>query len=302
MSTASVEKPVAPPVTGFHKPYSTRPQTAFNARTHGGMSRNARSRAPHAETFAVPASAHEARLESSIRPICIWKRSLDVVLVLITLPITLPLMAMVAAWIRLASRGPAIFRQERIGYKGRHYTLYKFRSMHLNADTSRHNRHFSDLVHSGSPMVKLDLLEDKRLIPLGCLLRSAGLDELPQLFNVLRGEMSLVGPRPCLPEEYQFYSSNQKIRFQVLPGLTGIWQVEGKNLSTFDQMNDMDAHYVRHASPLFDLSIMLHTPFALLRQMRLACKNHRATAAANKPEPARFDAKPMAGCITQRLR
>jgi lipopolysaccharide/colanic/teichoic acid biosynthesis glycosyltransferase len=225
---------------------------------------------------------------------------LDVILILMTLPITLPVMVLVAAWIRLASRGPAIFRQERIGYNGRRFTLYKFRSMQVNADTARHNRHFSQLVESGSPMVKLDLLDDNRLIPLGCLLRAAGLDELPQLFNVLRGEMSLVGPRPCLPEEYRFFTSSQRVRFEVLPGLTGIWQVEGKHVSTFDEMNEMDAHYVRHASPLFDLSIMLHTPLALLRHMRLACQKHRAAAAAAKA--GQYESKPLGSYSTQRMR
>jgi lipopolysaccharide/colanic/teichoic acid biosynthesis glycosyltransferase len=225
-----------------------------------------------------------------------------VLLVLITLPVTLPIMAIVASWIRLVSRGPAIFRQERVGYNGRRFTIYKFRSMHVNADTKRHSLHFSQLVESGSPMVKLDLLNDNRLIPMGCLLRAAGLDELPQLFNVLRGEMSLVGPRPCLPEECRFFSSSQLIRFQVLPGLTGIWQVEGKDVSTFDEMNEMDAHYVRHASPLFDLSIMMHTPLALLRQMRVACQKHRAAAAAGKLQQAQYEAKPLGSYSTQRLR
>jgi lipopolysaccharide/colanic/teichoic acid biosynthesis glycosyltransferase len=211
-------------------------------------------------------------------------------------------MVAVALWIKLVSRGPAIYRQERIGRNGRRFTLYKFRSMHVNADSSRHSRHFNQLVQSGSPMVKLDLLNDSRLIPLGCLLRAAGLDELPQLFNVLRGDMSLVGPRPCLPEEYRFFSPSQRVRFQALPGLTGIWQSEGKGISTFTEMNEMDARYVKTASLLLDLAIMCRTPFALLRQMRLACKSRREHAETGKADFDRFGAKTLGACGTQRLR
>jgi lipopolysaccharide/colanic/teichoic acid biosynthesis glycosyltransferase len=211
-------------------------------------------------------------------------------------------MAVVVFWVKLVSRGPAIFRQERIGRSGRRFTLYKFRSMHVNADTFRHSRHFDHLVQSGSPMVKLDLLCDTRLIPLGCLLRAAGLDELPQLFNVLRGDMSLVGPRPCLPDEYRFFSRSQRVRFEVLPGLTGVWQSEGKGISTFAEMNEMDARYVKTASLLLDLSIMCRTPFALLRQMRLACKSRREHAEKGKADFERFGAKTLGACGTQKLR
>jgi lipopolysaccharide/colanic/teichoic acid biosynthesis glycosyltransferase len=179
-------------------------------------------------------------------------------------------MLAVIVWIKLASRGPCLFRQERVGLNGKPFVLYKFRSMRMNADTQRHVSHFAHLVRSGGPMVKLDLMRDPRLIPGGCFLRAAGLDELPQLFNVLRGEMSLVGPRPCLPEELRFFSPMQRVRFNVLPGLTGIWQVHRKETGTFHDMNKMDACYVHQTSPSLDLRLMLRTPFALLRQMRLA--------------------------------
>jgi lipopolysaccharide/colanic/teichoic acid biosynthesis glycosyltransferase len=244
-------------------------------------------------------SEHSSKAE---KPICFWKRSIDVCFILSSLPLVLPIMAVIVLWIKLVSRGPAIFRQERIGRNGRRFTLYKFRSMHVNADTSRHARHFNHLVESGSPMVKLDLLCDSRLIPLGCLLRAAGLDELPQLFNVLRGDMSLVGPRPCLPEEYRFFSRCQRVRFQVLPGLTGIWQTEGKGVSTFDEMNEMDARYVKTASPVLDLAIIFRTPWALLSQMHLAFQSRLARISARKESSSRFGAKPLDGYISQRLR
>jgi lipopolysaccharide/colanic/teichoic acid biosynthesis glycosyltransferase len=229
------------------------------------------------------------------QPVAAWKRILDLSLILISLPIALPLMLAVATWIKLVSRGPAIFRQVRIGRNGRPFTLYKFRSMHVDADPGRHLHHFGQLVRSNRPMEKLDLLCDTRLIPAGCLLRATGLDELPQLINILRGEMSLVGPRPCLPEEYRYFSRIQRVRFRALPGLTGIWQTQGKHLATFSEMNAMDARYVRDASPLLDLSIILRTPCAVLGQIRLAYLRHRAAKAA------RGEDKPLAALGTERL-
>lgn len=199
-----------------------------------------------------------------------WKRVLDVSCIAASLPLVLPVMLLIVFWIRLVSRGPALFRQERIGQDGKRFVLYKFRSMKLHCGTGRHETYLRHLVKSNSPMIKLDLLSDERLIPGGCLLRAAGLDELPQLLNVLLGEMSLVGPRPCLPQEFAFFSANQRERFRSLPGLTGNWQVNGKNRTTFSEMNAMDIDYVRNASPLLDLRIMLNTPPALALQMSQA--------------------------------
>ncbi len=154
--------------------------------------------------------------------------------------------------------------------------------MHHGARTLTHEIHVSRLVESDSPMIKLDLLGDSRLIPGGCFLRTAGLDELPQLLNVLRGQMSLVGPRPCVPEEFEYFSAAQRKRFEVLPGLTGLWQVNGKNCTTFREMNLMDVDYSRKSSPVLDLWIMLRTPMALLRQMYQCVSNPRS--ASNPPE------------------
>jgi lipopolysaccharide/colanic/teichoic acid biosynthesis glycosyltransferase len=228
-----------------------------------------------------------------------WKRILDILCILISLPVTLPSMAAVAIWIKLVSRGPVLFRQERIGRNGRRFTLYKFRSMKVNAPTQRHERHFRQLVESDCPMVKLDLLSDKRVISGGCFLRAAGLDELPQLINVLRGEMSLVGPRPCLPEEYCFFSTRQRERFEVLPGLTGIWQVVGKGVATFSEMNAMDLLYVRRSSLGLDLSVIFRTPLALLRQMSQAYKeNHKPAVKDQYTSPVEPS---LSGYSTQRL-
>jgi lipopolysaccharide/colanic/teichoic acid biosynthesis glycosyltransferase len=126
------------------------------------------------------------------------------------------------------------------------------------------------LIKSNLPMTKLDSAGDSRLIAGGCFIRSSGLDELPQLINVLRGEMSLVGPRPCLPREYDLYDETQRSRFQVQPGLTGQWQVSRTETTTFTEMVSMDDQYVNQFSLTTDLRIILKTPVALLAQMR-AC-------------------------------
>jgi exopolysaccharide production protein ExoY len=257
------------------------------------------TRTPDSAPVFTPHAVFSGRHLTSSGPIPAWKRSLDVICVLLSLPLTLPVMAAVALWIKCASQGPALFRQERIGRNGKRFVLYKFRSMKMNAETGRHQLHFRQLVSSDSPMVKLDLLCDSRVITGGCFLRAAGLDELPQLFNVLRGEMSLVGPRPCLPEEYRFFTSRQRERFEALPGLTGIWQVVGKGISTFSEMNAMDAVYVRKASLALDLGIMLRTPFALMRQMRQAYQQQRIIRESSAFEPSNEPA--LNGLSTQRL-
>lgn len=230
------------------------------------------------------ASGKESQLTAA-RPIPGWKRVLDVFCIVLSLPFVMPLTAVIALWIRLVSRGPVLFRQERIGRDGKRFVLYKFRSMKMDCGTSPHEAYLRNLVTSNSPMIKLDLLYDSRVIPGGCLLRSAGLDELPQLLNVLRGEMSLVGPRPCLPEEYRFFSTKQRERFKALPGLTGIWQVNGKNETTFREMNIMDVYYVSHASPALDLGIMMRTPSALLLQMCQASQQKKTRRQCGGFEP-----------------
>jgi len=205
-----------------------------------------------------------------------WKRCLDIVCIVMSLPLILPLMLVILIWVKLVSRGPALLRQRRIGRNGRPFVLYKFRSMSVNSNTERQQAYVRSLVESDSPLIKLELICDSRLIAGGCLLRTAGLDELPQLLNVLRGEMSLVGPRPCLPGEYALFNPDQRERFDALPGLTGFWQVHGKNRSTFREMNAMDIHYVRNASMRMDLQIMMRTPAALLLQMLLAFQRQHA--------------------------
>ncbi|MGL5017080.1 MAG: sugar transferase [Luteolibacter sp.] len=205
----------------------------------------------------------------------LWKRISDIGLVLLILPIVLVLALVAACWIRIVSPGNVLFRQTRIGRGGKPFTIYKFRSMELEAPTDVHEAHVEHLIKSNLPMTKLDVAGDARLIKGGCLIRTSGLDELPQLINVLRGEMSLVGPRPCLPKEFALYDAHQRSRFSVQPGLTGQWQVNRSATTTFSEMVRMDDQYAQSISPLVDLNIVLKTPIALLGQMK-ACAQARA--------------------------
>jgi len=139
--------------------------------------------------------------------------------------------------------------------------------MHQNADTTLHRAYLRELIHNGKEMTKLDNGRDPRIIPIGNLIRATGIDELPQLINVLLGDMSLVGPRPCLPYEAYEYHPWQMRRFDAVPGLTGLWQVSGKNRTTFKEMMRLDIGYARKRSFLLDLMIVLKTIPAIVVQV-----------------------------------
>jgi lipopolysaccharide/colanic/teichoic acid biosynthesis glycosyltransferase len=194
------------------------------------------------------------------------KRGLDLGLALIILLLVFPLIAITWLWIQGASPGSALFRQRRVGLNGKTFTIYKFRSMERDCSQVKHVEHVRRLARSGAPMTKLDVIGDDRLIPGGRLIRAMSLDELPQLINVLKGEMSLVGPRPCLPEEFELFTKEQRRRFDVPPGITGLWQVGGKNNTTFREMGQLDQYYALHASLWVDLAILARTPTAVLLQ------------------------------------
>jgi lipopolysaccharide/colanic/teichoic acid biosynthesis glycosyltransferase len=196
-----------------------------------------------------------------------WKRILDVTCVLLSIPLWLPVVMLLTLWIKLASPGPIFFRQERVGYRGRRFMIFKFRTMKVNVETQSHERHLEQLISANRPMTKLDASGDPRIIPGGRILRAMGLDELPQLFNVLRGEMSLVGPRPCTPHEFARYQVWQQARVNAAPGLTGYWQVNGKNKTTFSEMIDMDIFYTKNMSVWLDLTIILKTFPAVMAQL-----------------------------------
>jgi lipopolysaccharide/colanic/teichoic acid biosynthesis glycosyltransferase len=215
-------------------------------------------------------------------PLPPWKRSFDLLSCLLVLPVLVTATALIALWIKLFSPGPVFFKQERIGYQGRRFLLFKFRTMRVDAEVASHRAHFDDLVRANRPMQKLDAARDGRLIPGGWLLRASGADELPQFINVFRSEMSLVGPRPCIPYEYVRYSAWQRLRFSSVPGLTGLWQVSGKNRTTFDEMVQLDIRYSQTRSLALDLKIALKTLPALWTQIadtRFSRRKNLPTAA-----------------------
>lgn len=195
-----------------------------------------------------------------------WKRVVDILGGGICLLLFFPVCLAVAVLIKTVSPGPLFFRQERLGYMGKPFTLWKFRTMAVNAEAGVHEDHLRCLIRSDTPMRKLDDRADARMIPFGKLLRQLGLDELPQLINVLRGEMSLIGPRPCLEYEANQYETWHRGRFNALPGLTGLWQVSGKNKTTHTEMMRLDIHYARRKSFWLDLKITLMTWPAIMQQ------------------------------------
>jgi exopolysaccharide production protein ExoY len=197
----------------------------------------------------------------------LWKRWLDLTLIFVSLPSWFVVLIMVSMWIKLFSPGPLFFCQERVGYRGRRFTIFKFRTMEVNVETRSHEIHLQHLINSDCPMTKLDASGDPRIIFGGRILRAMGLDELPQIFNVVRGEMSLVGPRPSTVNEFGCYKTWQEERLDALPGLTGYWQVNGKNKTTFSEMIGMDIYYARNLSLRLDLAILLRTVPTVLIQV-----------------------------------
>jgi lipopolysaccharide/colanic/teichoic acid biosynthesis glycosyltransferase len=214
-----------------------------------------------------------------------WKFGLNITCILLSLPVWLPLMILLMLVTRIASPGPIFYRQERIGIGGRHFFIWKFRTMKLSAETQTHERHFEELMRVDCPMTKLDAYGDPRLAPFGRILRASGLDELPQIFNVLCGEMSLVGPRPCLPNEFAKYEPWQRERVNVLPGLTGLWQVSGKNKTTFNEMIAMDLFYLENMSILLDLKIMLKTCTVIAEQLFESPAGKAMQSSGARPSP-----------------
>ena len=241
-----------------------------NRRTEAGMIPIYQLRPLRAEVASAPLQAAVLESPQAVGQLLMrmpgWKRALDLMSIALASPIWLPLMLLIMAAIRISSPGPIFYRQERVGFRGRPFMIFKFRSMKMHARTSRHELHFERLMRGGAPMTKLDA-GDSRIIPWGRALRDMGLDELPQIFNVLRGEMSLVGPRPSTRIEFEKYEEWQRERVNVPPGLTGYWQVNGKNRTTFQQMIEMDLSYAKNLSLRFDVWIMLMTPAALVEQV-----------------------------------
>jgi lipopolysaccharide/colanic/teichoic acid biosynthesis glycosyltransferase len=205
----------------------------------------------------------------------VGKRMFDISVSLLLLLLLSPIVAFIAAAIKLTSRGPVHFRQKRIGEHGKPFTFLKFRTMYVDNDASEHKEYVRQLIAgqaakqptNGNANEDTDgifkLTKDPRITPVGGFLRRTSLDELPQLFNVLRGEMSLVGPRPPLPYEVEAYAAWHRRRLlEAKPGITGLWQVYGRSRVDFNEMVRMDLRYARACSPWLDLKILLNTPKA----------------------------------------
>jgi lipopolysaccharide/colanic/teichoic acid biosynthesis glycosyltransferase len=179
-----------------------------------------------------------------------------------------PLLIAIAIAIRLDSPGPALFRQRRVGHGGREFTVLKFRSMRLDADPRGHREYVTALIkgknRNGGCENLYKLAVDDRITRVGRHIRRWSLDELPQLFNVIAGDMSLVGPRPAIPYEVAEYPRWYLRRFEVKPGLTGLWQVSGRNELTYEEMVRLDVEYVAHRSLFVDLAILAKTPGTIL--------------------------------------
>jgi exopolysaccharide biosynthesis polyprenyl glycosylphosphotransferase len=188
------------------------------------------------------------------------KRSIDLVLSAAGLAVFLVLFAVLAVLIKLDSSGPAFYGQMRVGKDGRPFRLLKFRSMRQDADLLL--AELEQLNEVSGPMFKIR--QDPRVTRVGAFLRRYSLDELPQLINVMRGEMSLVGPRPPLPSEVERYEDWQLGRLRALPGITGLWQVSGRSEVAFDDMVRLDLQYIRNRSLALDVEILLRTIPAVL--------------------------------------
>ena len=199
------------------------------------------------------------------------KRVLDVVLAGVLLVLTSPLFVYAALRVRLDSPGPVLYRQRRLGLDMREFTALKFRTMRVGTDESVHRDYVRGIMSSGAELGSTGLYKLQRedaVTPFGSWLRRTSLDELPQLVNVLRGDMSLVGPRPCIPYETENFQPHHFERFLVPQGMTGLWQVTARAHSTFGEALDMDVAYVRGWSLGLDLRLLLRTPFSLLRQRK----------------------------------
>lgn len=190
------------------------------------------------------------------------KRTLDLLGALALIALTLPVLLVAALAVKASSRGPVLFAQDRVGRGGRPFRMYKLRSMRLNNDDSAHRAYVAALIAgtASSEQGVYKLTRDPRVTGVGRVIRRFSVDELPQLWNVLAGDMSLVGPRPALPHEVELYDERAEQRLAVKPGITGLWQVSGRCELSFAEMIDLDVAYWESWSLRQDLSILLRTP------------------------------------------
>ena len=212
---------------------------------------------------------HRPRVLLRRRSYQVAKRLLDMTISLLILPFALPVMLICAAAIALDSPGPVLFVQNRVGKGGRRFKLYKFRTMYQNCDTSGHRAFMRAFVNgevdekaTGNGVYKP--FSDQQLTRVGRILRKTSLDELPQLINVIKGEMSLVGPRPNVPWEVDAYRGWHKERLEILPGITGLAQINGRSSNTFDKIVRYDIEYIENRGLALDLKILWQTVTSVL--------------------------------------
>jgi lipopolysaccharide/colanic/teichoic acid biosynthesis glycosyltransferase len=238
------------PYTVFSYPNEWKPEykegSGVDRSASGGDSKDAQ----HSFSIAIP----------------LWKRALDIFGSVVGLTLLWPLFLIIGLYIKIVSPGPVFFKQQRVGQGGKLFTFFKFRTMKYGNDQTTHQQHIVMRIRSGESLEKLDD-HDRRIIPGGKLLRRACIDELPQLINVLKGEMSLVGPRPCLPYEAQEFLLWHTHRFDAVPGMTGLWQVSGKNKLTFTRMIRLDISYTENLSLPNDILILLRTVPAIAQMV-----------------------------------
>jgi lipopolysaccharide/colanic/teichoic acid biosynthesis glycosyltransferase len=219
-------------------------------------------------TTARPANGRAEQARSVVRDVL--KRLLDIAGSAALLALLSPVFLVIAALIKVSSKGPVLFRQPRVGQCGRRFTMFKFRTMHVNADEAVHQQYVARFIESGATATATSdkvfkIVDDPRVTPLGHFLRRSSLDELPQFWNVFRGEMSLVGPRPPLAYEVQRYKRWHLRRlWEAKPGITGLWQVKGRSRTTFDEMVRLDLQYAKTHSLWTDIKILLATPLAVV--------------------------------------
>jgi lipopolysaccharide/colanic/teichoic acid biosynthesis glycosyltransferase len=203
-----------------------------------------------------------------MRSYLVGKRILDVSLGAVLLLLCLPVLLPAAVLVRLSGPGPVLFRQTRVGLHERPFTMLKLRTMHTGCDDAGqrdfNTRELQGTLDGGEHGGVFKPTADPRITPVGRILRRYSIDEIPQLLNVLKGDMSLVGPRPSLPWEVELYTCEQRRRHECLPGLTGLWQVSGRNRLSMPEMLDLDLAYLRSRSFLLDLRILARTPRAVL--------------------------------------
>jgi lipopolysaccharide/colanic/teichoic acid biosynthesis glycosyltransferase len=217
-------------------------------------------------TMGDQAAGYDARSASERRVFSRlwWKRPLDVAVAGGLLLILGPVLALLALAVRLESPGPALYKQERVGLHGRRFLIWKLRTMKVDNDDQAHRKAAEDWFKGHRNGNGFKSLEDPRITRVGRVLRRTSLDELPQMFNVIRGDMSIVGPRPAIPYELDLYEPEYFQRQEVPPGITGLWQVSGRETVSAGKMMELDLVYVRDASLSMDLKILVKTGPAVL--------------------------------------